>query len=139
MKLFKFGKSAEKKEENVAVQVEEIQVTAISTPDLKTEDNGFYLWALEGALKGNKYPLGDQEISFGRDPSCTVVFPADCESISRVHCRLFWKNGVLMLVDQESAFGTFLGSYKLTPMIPLAVKAGELFYVGQPTNVFKVF
>ena len=112
--------------------------TAMQEEQQLQEEDGCFLYAMEGPLKGQRYQVGAQDIDFGRNPSYTVVFPADAESVSRDHCKLFWKDGVLVLMDLGSASGTFVAGTKLTPMIPVPIRYQEVFYVGQPVNAFKV-
>lgn len=133
MKLFNLFNHNAKKEEEMPQTA--MQQTAIQP---EKQEQGCYLYALEGPLKGQRYEVGAQDIDFGRDPSYTVVFPADAEAVSRDHCKLFWKDGVLVLMDLGSVYGTFVGGTKLTPMIPVPIRSQEVFYVGQPVNSFKV-
>ena len=89
-------------------------------------------------MDGRKYPVGGSEITFGRDASATVCFPADAKGVSRQHCRIFWQNGTLMLMDTGSSYGTFTQAGKLQPMKPVPVKAGDVFYIGEKKNCFKI-
>lgn len=100
--------------------------------------HGIQLIAVGGYMDGRKYPVGGSEITFGRDASATVCFPADAKGVSRQHCRIFWQNGTLMLMDTGSSYGTFTQAGKLQPMKPVPVKAGDVFYIGEKKNCFKI-
>ncbi len=96
------------------------------------------LIAIGGYMNGRIYPIGGNEITFGRDQSSTVRFPADAKGVSRRHCRLFWQNGILMLMDDGSSYGTYMQDGKMLPMKPVAVKSGDVFYIGEKKNCFKI-
>lgn len=89
-------------------------------------------------MDGREWNIGENEITFGRDSSSTVRFPVDAKGVSRVHCKLFWKNGTLMLMDSGSSYGTFTKDGKLTPMKPIPIKYGDYFFVGEKNNCFKI-
>ena len=90
-------------------------------------------------MDGRIYDIGESEITFGRDPASTVRFPADTKGVSRVHCKLFWNNGTLMLMDSGSKYGTFVeGKGKLRELYPVAVQYGDIFYIGEKKNAFEI-
>lgn len=99
---------------------------------------GIQIIAVGGCMNGRTYPVGGKEITFGRDASATVCFPADAKGVSRQHCRIFWQNGTLMLMDTGSSYGTFTQAGKLQPMNPVPVKSGDVFYIGEKRNSFKI-
>lgn len=100
--------------------------------------HGIQIIAVGGCMDGRKYPVGGSEITFGRDASATVAFPADAKGVSRQHCRIFWQNGTLMLMDTGSSYGTFTQAGKLQPMQPVPIKTGDVFYIGEKKNCFKI-
>ena len=102
------------------------------------QPNGLRLVCVGGILNGKVYPIGEQEITFGRDSASTVRFPADAEGVSRVHGKLFKSSGTLMLMDCGSSYGTYMKSGKLLPMQPVPVRAGDVFYIGEKENCFKI-
>lgn len=102
------------------------------------QPNGLRLICVGGILNGKVYSIGEQEITFGRDSASTVRFPADAEGVSRVHGKLFKSNGTLMLMDCGSSYGTYMKSGKLSPMQPVPVRAGDIFYIGEKENCFKI-
>ena len=106
-------------------------------PVIRPQAQMSHLYAVGGVMNGRLYPLAD-EILIGRDVSCAVRFPADAKGVSRIHCKLFWQNGTLMLMDMNSSYGTFTVSGKLSPMKPVPVKAGDIFYIAEKNNQFKI-
>lgn len=95
--------------------------------------------AVGGCLGGRVYLVGESGLWFGRDDSATVQFPPDTQGVSRRHCRLYWQNGMLKLEDIGSSYGTFLsGSGKLVPNQPVAVRTGDVFYLGEQSNSFRI-
>lgn len=106
-------------------------------PVIKPQAQMSHLYAIGGVMNGRLYPLTD-EIHIGRDVSCAVRFPADAKGVSRIHCKLFWQNGTLMLMDMNSSYGTYVNSGKLSPMQPVPLKAGDVFYIAEKNNQFKI-
>ncbi|HVO19265.1 MAG TPA: FHA domain-containing protein [Anaeromyxobacter sp.] len=58
--------------------------------------------------QGKRYPLGDEDVTLGRDPGNAVVIGS--EQASRRHARIFASGGAHVLVDLDSTNGTFLNS-----------------------------
>jgi len=65
---------------------------------------------------GKRYPLGEEDVTLGREEENTVVIASD--QASRRHARIFVSGGAHVLVDLESTNGTFLNS-KLVKEQPL--------------------
>jgi pSer/pThr/pTyr-binding forkhead associated (FHA) protein len=57
---------------------------------------------------GKRYPVGDEDVTLGREAGNTVVVPSD--QASRRHARIFLSGGAHVLVDLDSTNGTFLNS-----------------------------
>lgn len=92
-----------------------------------------------GVLKGRSYPVTEQVMTIGRDPGCDIRYPADTKGVSRRHCQVFRKNGSVMILDTGSTSGTVLrGKGRLTPNVPAAVREGDLIYLGEKKNVFRI-
>ena len=99
------------------------------------------LWLVSkgGCMNGRVYPVEKDEITIGRDVSSTIRYPADTAGVSRVHAKLYWQGNQLMLMDCNSTSGTFLQRQgKLTPMAPVKVQSGDVFYVGEKINSFEI-
>jgi pSer/pThr/pTyr-binding forkhead associated (FHA) protein len=64
--------------------------------------------AADKAEQGKRYPLGEEDVTFGREAENTVVIAS--EQASRRHARIFVSGGSHVLVDLESTNGTFLNS-----------------------------
>jgi pSer/pThr/pTyr-binding forkhead associated (FHA) protein len=58
--------------------------------------------------QGQRYDLGDEDVTIGRDAGSTIVVGSD--QASRRHARIFVSGGAHVLVDLESTNGTFLNS-----------------------------
>lgn len=100
---------------------------------------GLTLTCLAGPLRGQSYPIGAAGLMFGRDTDCHVRFPSQSTGISRHHCAVRWQQGVPVLVDLNSAYGTYLGDGKqLPPNYPTPVGPGSRFYLGGPANLFQI-
>lgn len=103
------------------------------------QGNTLYAIALSGPLRGQSYPVGQDGLLFGCDPSCAVRFPAGTPGISRRHCCIRWQQGVPVLMDLNSTYGTFMGNgRKLPPSYPAQLAAGSRFYLGDTRCLFQL-
>ena len=108
-------------------------------PQQPVQGNTLYINALSGPLRGQSYPLGQSGLLFGCDPSCAVRFQPGTPGISHSHCCIRWQQGVPMLMDLNSTYGTFMGDgRKLPPNYPAQLAAGSRFYLGDPNCLFQV-
>ena len=97
------------------------------------------LICLSGPLKGRVYTVGSAGLTIGRDNGCVVRIPDQTPGISRCHCCLRFQQGCLVLVDMNSAYGTFLGNGTRLPQnYPMQLSAGSRFYLGSPNIMFEV-
>ena len=60
------------------------------------------------AQQGQRFDLGEDDATLGRDAANTVVIASD--QASRRHARIFVSGGAHVLVDLDSTNGTFLNS-----------------------------
>ena len=91
-----------------------------------------------GVFSGQVYPLSNS-IVLGRDPKkCNIIFPSQTPGISGVHCEVRVSNGAVMLIDRGSSYGTFYNGAKLRPNEPVALLAGDSFYLATPQNEFRL-
>lgn len=95
---------------------------------------GFMLKAPDGSI----VPIPEGGLTIGRDPSCQIRLPEGSRGVSRRHCRLDCRGGVLTLTDIGSTYGTFVRGKKLPVNTPVAVRQGSSFYLGAPENSFTV-
>lgn len=91
---------------------------------------------------GREFPVGSSPIIIGRNPAeCTIVFQEGTRGVSGRHCSVYYNAGanVFTLTDLGSTYGTFLGNgMRLTANSPINLKPGDIFYIGEKTNVLKV-
>lgn len=98
-----------------------------------------YLCCEGGVQDGKRYPVSAADMLIGRSHSCNICYPDGTKGVSRQHCRLFWKNGTLYLMDLGSTYGTFLrGRGQIAPNVPVPVKAGDTFYLAEKRNAFVI-
>ena len=106
-------------------------------PEEKPKSVKLYLCCEGGAMDGRRYQITEDILLIGRDTSCNICYPTDTKGVSRKHCQIFWKNGVLMIMDLGSTSGTFIrGKGQIPANVPTAVKAGDIFYLGEKNNAF---
>lgn len=90
-----------------------------------------------GYMDGRKYPFAGKEITIGRYNTNVIRYPENAPGVSRSHAKLYMDGGRLMLMDCNSSSGTFLKRMgKLQPMLPVEVKIGDVFYIGEKRNGF---
>ncbi len=82
---------------------------------------------LGGPMDGNTHFSSNGVLLIGRSRDCDFVLDADTR-ISGQHARLTLKKGLLWLEDMCSTNGTYLGSERLTSMVPVA--PGVQFTIG---------
>ncbi len=103
------------------------------------QGNTLYVTCLSGPLRGQSYPVGPDGLLFGCDSSCAVRLPAGTPGVSHRHCSIRWQQGVPMLVDMDSTYGTFMGDgRKLPASYPAQLAAGSRFYLGDTRCLFQV-
>lgn len=85
---------------------------------------------MHGPLKGKIQELTEPVITIGRDPRCTVRFPADLVSVSRVHARILREGNRFRLVD-ESTNGTFVSGKKVAETL---LKTGDVITLSEETG-----
>lgn len=94
---------------------------------------------IAGPLQGQTYSVRGSEMVFGRDSTCMIRMPDGTAGVSRRHCCIRWQQGMPMLVDLGSSYGTFLADGKqLPPNYPEPVAAGTRFYLGNRGNMFQI-
>lgn len=92
-----------------------------------------------GEMDGRRYAITQPTLTIGREKSCNICYSANSPGISHQHCLLAMRNGVLMLIDNGSTYGTYLrGTGRLTPQQPVALKDGDVFYLGEKKNAFRL-
>lgn len=94
---------------------------------------------IAGPLQGQTFPVRGNEILFGRESGCAVRMPEGTPGVSRRHCCIRWQQGMPVLIDLASSYGTFLADGKqLPPNYPEPVAAGTRFYLGNRGNLFQI-
>ncbi len=107
-------------------------------PKIPLDTGSISVVCVSGAMAGKS--VSGSAINIGRDPGrCQLVFPEREPGVSRLHCMVLQKGNSIELVDLNSSNGTFLSNgYRLTPNVPVSLRSGDSFYVGNPSNVISV-
>ena len=104
---------------------------------MEEEQVGMRIYAIGvgGVMNGKEFLVPQSGVLIGRATEANIRYPEDTKGVSRRHCQIFWKNGVLMLMDVGSSAGTVLrGKGKLPANAPVAVVEGDVFYLGSKEN-----
>ena len=100
---------------------------------------GLNINCVAGPLVGQVYPIGQEGLLIGRSPSCGLHLPENTPGISREHCAIRFQQGVPVLIDLNSSYGTFQGDgSRLPPQYPVQLAPGSRFYLGSPSCMFQV-
>lgn len=133
--------SRKKQGQNVAQAVQQAAPFApASSPafQMPLESAIKQLACTHGVFAGQVYRLSSS-IVLGRDPKqCNIIFPSQTPGISGVHCEVRVSNGAVTLTDRGSSYGTFYNGAKLQPNEPVALRAGDSFYLATPQNEFRL-
>lgn len=92
-----------------------------------------------GTFAGKRFSINGT-VRIGRDPARNdLVYPSSTQGISGVHCVLILKDGVLMLQDLGSTYGTFVnGGQRLAASQPVELKVGDRFCLGSEREAFVI-
>lgn len=75
------------------------------------KDKIFSLTVTAGPLKGKSFAIAKPRVTLGRSPANDVV--VDDPGVSRVHCVLEIRAPAAVLVDLDSANGTFVEDHRI--------------------------
>ena len=95
---------------------------------------------LSGAMAGATFPLNGR-ICIGRyKRTCGIIYPANEPGISALHCSVAPtpQGDAVILTDEGSSNGTYVGSVKLTAGKPVRLTNGATFWLGSEKNTFVV-
>lgn len=70
------------------------------------------LRVLDGALKGQAYPILFPDLKIGRGQECKIR-PENYNEVSRVHARLYWNGAAFVIEDQDSRNGVLVDGKKI--------------------------
>lgn len=98
--------------------------------------NALRVQGVSGYFNGRRFPLEGQ-VSFGRDPSNSIVFPTGTAGVSANHCVVINNNGQLYIKDLGSSYGTAInGSVRLSPNQLTSLQVGDRFSLGSENEAF---
>ncbi|HEV2687171.1 MAG TPA: sigma 54-interacting transcriptional regulator, partial [Bryobacteraceae bacterium] len=87
--------------------------------------------AVAGPLEGSSFPISDEELSIGREPSNVVAIPD--ASVSRRHCVIRRDDGQYTLHDLNSRNSTFVNG---VPVSERMLASGDEIKIGNSLFVF---
>lgn len=102
-------------------------------------DNRPRIQGLSGVFAGQRYTI-EPSVRIGRDPSKNdLVYPADTQGISGVHCVLMVDNGQVWLKDLGSTYGTYLANgQRLAANEAVKLSIGDRFWLGSERETFVI-
>lgn len=119
--------------------VQQPVTTPAAPPAPAAPDNRPRLQGLSGAFAGKRFYL-EGTIRIGRDPARNdLVFPADTQGISGVHCVVVVEGDTIWLKDMGSTYGTFLANgQRLAASEAVQINIGDKFWLGSEQEVFAI-
>lgn len=102
-------------------------------------DNRPRIQGLAGTFAGQRYTI-EPSVRIGRDPNKNdLVYPANAQGISGVHCVLMVDNGQVWLKDLGSTYGTYLANgQRLAANEAVKLNIGDRFWLGSEKEVFVI-
>lgn len=92
---------------------------------VRTDSEKTYsICVVKGPMQGRRWQLSGSLV-IGRDPAGDIVYPSSTAGISRNHCRIDLRGGMVVLTDLGSTYGTYVDGRKLN--------AHESVVIGQNT------
>lgn len=82
--------------------------------------------SFSSVLDFNRFP-----VSLGRDEKNDVILPDPFKVVSRKHAKIINTEGILQLVDLESANLTYLNDSAVLPLEENALKTGDIIRLGE--------
>ena len=88
---------------------------------------------------GSMVPLAEGPMLIGRLADCQICMPPDTKGVSRHHCKVELRKGVITLTDVGSSGGTFVGGNRIAVNVPVQIGKGTEFTLGSAsTNRFTI-
>ncbi len=89
-----------------------------------------------GVMGGKTYQLKPgAPLVIGRDPnSCKVIYPNNTPGVSHTHCTITYDGKQVLVADNGSSYGTFVGGVKVEPGRPMVMHRGQVVTFGSDKN-----
>ena len=112
---------------------------ALRTESVRSTPAALRLEGVSGVFLGKRFSI-DGSVRIGRDPNKNdLVFPAQTQGISGVHCVVTLDGNVVHLTDLGSTYGTFLGNgQRLVANETVQLTVGDTFWLGSENEVFAI-
>lgn len=102
-------------------------------------DNRPRIQGLAGTFAGQRYTI-EPSVRIGRDPNKNdLIYPANTQGISGVHCVLMVDDGQVWLKDLGSTYGTYLANgQRLAANEAVKLNIGDRFWLGSEKELFVI-
>jgi serine/threonine protein kinase len=131
----------------IAQQLMEVLAALTPAPDKVLESDGAVVtpievgtWATEKALINirvmyqdrfiDQFPMSKETILAGRLSSCDLHLESEARGVSKRHCEIQWRDGVMRVRDLHSTNKTFLDDVALEPGVFSVWPAGATVRLG---------
>ena len=108
-------------------------------PQAPVRDGRPRLQCNAGAFVGKRFSL-ENSVRIGRDPAKNdLVFPANTQGVSGVHCVLMVDGSTVWLKDLGSTYGTYIsGGRRLAANEAVQLHMGDQFWLGSERELFVI-
>ena len=113
--------------------------TPVQPPVAPVRDGRPRLQCKAGAFVGKRFSL-ENSVRIGRDPGKNdLVFPANTQGVSGVHCVLMVDGSTVWLKDLGSTYGTYIaGGRRLAANEAVQLHMGDEFWLGSEKELFVI-
>lgn len=137
--IFDQKKKREKEENEKKEKEQQERAAAAAAMEAAKAVKTPYVRSVSVQHRGARVPIQGRQILLGRSQAdCALSFKEGTPGVSGRHCSLSWDSatGDFILTDMRSTYGTFLQTgQKLTPGVAYRLRAGDRFYLGEPSNM----
>ena len=115
---------------NLALEVNEESPTLVGEYETEEPVDGAYLKIRWPNGSSNYFPLQAKTTLLGRDPGCTLSFPARLRYISGQHVEIQETENGFFIQDLQSTNGTRVNNQLLEPNVPARLAHGSIIRIG---------
>lgn len=125
------------------------QANDIATTNMEEESTGYIdedalrsimsskVYHLEYVKLGSDITISDNPVSIGRSNKEADFVIQGNTNISRKHCIISTRNGIVYVKDNKSLNGTFINNEKLIPNVEKELHEGDVLYVADEKFVLR--
>ena len=95
--------------------------------------------SLTNVSTGAVYHLQPKNQTIGRTGGRCDMLVGKSPMVSRLHCRIFYCNGIWKIEDLDSYNGTFVNGHRLVPWDPVDLQDGDMIKLADVLLRFAIY